>query len=116
MSAYALVQTKNGHRLTPTATADGGGVRPINSIEVCLIREHARTDQLASLLSAPLGIAVLHTTGLSVFSDFKPDPIGRRTYRSGSGDPPAESLKLEVRTMPVEMLIVDHVETKPVEN
>ena len=103
--------TDSRHGQRPRAAGQG-----CQSAEVGLIREHPRIDQLACFLSVPLGIAVLHRTSLSVFSDFELDPTGHRTCRSGSGDPPAESLKLEARKILFEMLIVDHIAKKPVEN
>jgi uncharacterized protein (TIGR03435 family) len=89
----------------------------------------ASLDQLAFFLSAPLGIPVPNKTGLSGHYDFELDLSSHRTGGPGSGDPPADpvaviqaelpkqlGLRLETRKMPIQMLVIDHIETKPVEN
>src|SRR5215467_14476478 len=36
LSAYALVQTRNGHKLKPSASDDGGGVQPMRGTKLGL--------------------------------------------------------------------------------
>jgi uncharacterized protein (TIGR03435 family) len=129
MSAFAMVQTKTGHKLKLSLADDGNGVRPIQGVKLGLTGRSATLDQLAFFLSSPLGIPVLDKTGLSGHYDFDLDLTSHRTGGPGSRDSPADpvgviqtelskqlGLKLEPRKMPIDMLIIDHIETKPVEN
>jgi len=129
MSAYALVQTKNGHKLRLSEAGDGDGVRPMTRTKLGLTGHSATLDQLAFFLSAPLGTPVIDKTGLAGRYDFELDLTNYRTGGPGSGDPPADpvavmqsslssqlGLRLEARRMAVEMLVIDHIELKPLEN
>ena len=129
MSAYALVQTKSGHKLRLSEAGDGDGVRPMTGMKLGLAGHSATLDQLAFFLSTPLGAPVLDKTGLAGRYDFELDLTNYRTGGAGSGDPPADpvavmqsslssqlGLRLEARRMAVEMLVIDHIEPKPVEN
>jgi uncharacterized protein (TIGR03435 family) len=95
--ASALVQTRNGHNLKPSASDDGAGMEIVRGRKLCLSGHSATLNQPACLLSGPLGIPVLDKTGLK----------GRYAFNY---------LRLEARKLPIDMLIVDHIERKPVEN
>jgi uncharacterized protein (TIGR03435 family) len=129
MSAYALVQTKNGHKLRNSGDSDGPGVRPTEGRKLGLTGHSATLDQLAFFLSSPLGIPVLDKTGLKGQYDFEFDLTSYRTGGPGSADPPQDpvavlqaalprqlGLRLEARKMPVDMLVVDRIEKTPLEN
>jgi uncharacterized protein (TIGR03435 family) len=129
MSAYALVQTKSGHKLKLSPADEGPGVRPIQGRKMGLNGTSATLDQLAFFLSGPLGTPVLDKTGLKGKYDFELDLTSSRNGGPASGDPPADpvtvfqaalpdqlGLKLEARKMPVEMLVIDRIEKSPVEN
>ena len=93
MSAYALVETINGHQWKPSSAHDSVGVKPMCGAQMCLSGHSTTLDQLAFLCPDPLGIAVLNRT--------LPEQLG---------------LQLEAPKLPIDMLIVDHIERKPVEN
>jgi uncharacterized protein (TIGR03435 family) len=129
VSAYALVETRNGHKLKPSPVDEGPGVQPMRGAKMGLSGRSATLDQLAFFLSGPLGIPVPDRTGLNGRYDFELDLTNYRTGGPGSGDPPADAvsvmqsalpeqlgLRLEAQKLPIDMLIVDHIERKPVEN
>jgi uncharacterized protein (TIGR03435 family) len=119
MSAFAMVQTKTGHKWKPVAASEGSVDRTMRCAKLDQIGEHAGMNRLAFLRSESLGIAVLD----------KPDLTSHRTGASGSGDSPEDPVavvpaglakqsgfRFQARKMPVDMLWIDHIETKPVEN
>jgi len=130
MSAYVIVEAKGGHKLTPAAAPDGQGVWPVSDqTKMALAGKSATLDQLAMFLSDPLRAPVIDLTGLNGRYDFTFDITNfvRIQRQPGEPDPDPVSilqtampkqlgLRLESRKMPVEMLTIDHVETKPVEN
>jgi uncharacterized protein (TIGR03435 family) len=72
---------------------------------------------------------VLDQTGLNSRYDFDFDLSGYRTGGPASGDPPQDpvavmqaelprqlGLKLEAHKLPVQMFVIDQIQTKPVEN
>ena len=129
MQAYALVEAKGGHKLTPSQAADGPGVMPVPGRGNVLGGQSATLDQLAMFLSDPLRTPVIDMTGLKGRYDFTLDVTEYVRGERPPGEPPPDpvsmiqmvlskqlGLKLEARKLPIEMLVIDHVETKPVDN
>jgi uncharacterized protein (TIGR03435 family) len=129
MAAYALVEAKGGNKLKESEADDGPGVSPM-AAKMALSARKATLDQLAMYLAQPLRMPVVDMTGLKGKYDFEldisayvpmdgdrqpgepsPDPV----YILQSVLPKQLGLKLESRKMPIEMLIVDHVQ-KPAAN
>jgi len=130
MSAYALVEAKGGHKLKQSEMADGSGVLPLEGPKMALGAQSATLDQLAMFLSGPLRAPVVDKTGLKGRWDFEIDitKYGVKGPRP-EGEPPPDpvsvlqdalpkqlGLRLEARKMPIEMLVIDKVQLKPVEN
>jgi uncharacterized protein (TIGR03435 family) len=130
MSAYALVEAKGGHKLTPSEAADGPGIIPTEGKQRIALDAKATTlDQLCMFLSMPLRTVVLDQTGLKGKFDFAFDITPYIPRDMQPGDPPPDpvsilqtalskqlGLRLEAKKMPVDMLIIDHIEKVPVEN
>jgi uncharacterized protein (TIGR03435 family) len=131
ISTYVLVEAKGGHRMKVSEAADGRGVLPVQQPgKMALTGQSATLDQLCTFLSGPLRTPVLDMTGLKERFDFEFDITSFNVNAAPApGEPPVDpvsvlqtalpkqlGLKLESRQMPVEMLVIDHVEPKPVEN
>ena len=131
VSGYALVEAKGGHKLKESEAKDGQGVLPIERPgKMALGAQSATLDQLTMFLSMPLRTIVVDQTGLKGRYDFEFDLTnylqqGQRQPGEPEPDPvsilqqalPKQlGLRLEARKMPVEMLVIDHLEKKPVEN
>jgi uncharacterized protein (TIGR03435 family) len=91
------------------------------------VRQRTNMDDFAFYLSGQLGRTVLNETGLAgiyaVELDFAPDNLPSQTDRATELAPALPvalehqlGLKLEQRTGPVEILVIDHVEKIPAEN
>src|SRR5262249_33797568 len=91
--------------------------------------QSATLDQLAMFLSGPLRTPVVDMTGLNGRYDFEFDISDYRPKEPVPGEPPPDpvsilqsalpkqlGLRLEARKLPIEMLVIDHIESKPVEN
>jgi uncharacterized protein (TIGR03435 family) len=131
VTAYVLVEAKGGHKLKLSEAADGRGVIPIRDQgRTALTGQSATLDQLTMYLSAPLRTPVVDMTGLKGRYDFEFDIT---SFGVNGPPPPGEApldpvavlqaalpkqlgLRLESRKMPVEMLVIDHVEKSPVAN
>lgn len=128
--AYVLIEAKGGHKLTPSTAPDGPGVLPVaDQNKVALGATSATLDQLCMFLGDPLRAPVVDMTGLKGRFDFTIDITDYVRAPRQPGDPEPDpvsilqnalpkqlGLKLEARKMPVEMLIIDHMEKAPVEN
>jgi len=133
VSAYVLVEAKGGHKLTVSDAPDGSGVLPVNQPNRTALRAKSATlDQLTMFLSGPLRTPVIDMTGLKGRYDFEFDLSSFLNQRQPA--PPGESeqvdpisilqaalpqqlgLKLESRKMPVDLLVIDHVEKLPTQN
>jgi uncharacterized protein (TIGR03435 family) len=133
VSAYVLVEAKGGHKLTVSDAPDGSGVLPVNQPNrTALHAKSATLDQLTMFLSGPLRAPVIDMTGLKGRYDFEFDLSSFLNQRQPA--PPGESeqmdpisilqaalpkqlgLKLESRKMPVDMLVIDHIEKTPTQN
>ena len=131
VTAYVLVEAKGGHKLKTSEAPDGSGVAPIRQEgRTALAGQSATLDQLAMYLSGPLRTPVVDVTGLKGRYDFEFDitSFGVNTPPE-PGEPPRDpvsilqaalpkqlGLKLESRKMPIEMLVIDHIEKSPVAN
>jgi uncharacterized protein (TIGR03435 family) len=129
VSGYALLEAKSGHKMKVSASAEGPGVLD-DERHAALTGKCATLDQRAVMLAEPLHAPVVDLTGLKGRFDFEFDvteylPRGPRQPGEPEPDPVAIlqmalpkqlGLRLEARRLPIEMLIIDHVVTKPVEN
>jgi uncharacterized protein (TIGR03435 family) len=124
---YALVIAKGGLKMKPVEET---GDSSTNSTRGTLDGKHVSMDRLATALSRLVGLDVVDQTGVTGVFDVKLawDPATTAL----SPDTPAEArdtgqsiftalqeelgLKLEARKMPVETLVIDHVERVPTEN
>jgi uncharacterized protein (TIGR03435 family) len=136
VTAFALVEAKGGHKLKISETPDGKGVLPIEQPgRMALGAQGATLDQLAMFLSMPLRAPVVDMTGLKGRYDFEFDlttfmPQKQGPPAPGEGQqeqmdpvsvlqaalPKQLGLKLESRKLPVDMLVIDHLEKVPTEN
>ena len=122
-SVYAMVLGKNGPKFQKSV----GEGRAMLSGKGTVVAQWAPMKALADFLSGPMRMRVVDMTGLDGVYDFKFDLMAYLPPDLTPGqDPdvavmvlsglePALGLKLESRKLPVEMLVIDHVE-KPIEN
>ena len=125
LSALILSTGKGAHKLQPVVGSDDGRMTgAAMSFEV-----HQMTiSRLATILSSVARVPVIDRTGLDGHYDFKLDLRPYITARQ-PGDPPLNlaeiaitavreqlGLKLESQKMPIDVLVVDHVERDPTEN
>ena len=136
VSAFVLVEAKGGHKLKASELPDGSGVLPVNQPgKMALHAQSATLDQLTMFLSMPLRTPVIDMTGLKGRYDFEFDLTAfmlqqRQSAGPGEGSgeqmdpisilqaalPQQLGLKLESRKMPVDMLVIDHLEKVPTQN
>lgn len=127
MSVFALVESKGGHKLKQSEDGDG----QIQSVrgKFALTGHHATLYELAMFLSDPLRTPVVDMTGLKGGYDFTFDITEFIPRERVSGEQPPDSvgimqmalpkqlgLKLEARKLPIDRLVIDHVEKIPSEN
>ncbi len=134
----ALVVAKTGAKLRESAIEEGSDEKPLfTGRRGDLTAERVTITQLAETLSRTLSSPVLDMTGIKgVFElhlRWTPDenPLMKKPAESGEALAPTEGadaptiftalqeqlgLKLEVRKIPVEILVIDHVERAPSEN
>jgi uncharacterized protein (TIGR03435 family) len=117
VNGYALVVAKGGPKLrASTGAASQGSILP-NGLRA----PNASLGSLALMLARPTGRPVVDTTGIQGNYD-----IQLNYAPEGAADSPLPSiftaleeqlgLKLETHKVPVEMLVIDHVERVPTEN
>jgi uncharacterized protein (TIGR03435 family) len=116
-SGYALVVAKGGAKLHPVKE----GVGQFNILPDGLLAHGASTGTLAGMLSAWLKQPVVDATGIDGLYDInlKFAPAGATESELPSIFTAVQEqlgLKLEPRKVPVENLVVDHVEKEPVDN
>jgi len=130
VSAYVLVEGKGGHKMKVSDAPDGSGVLPDNQPNRTALRARSATlDQLTMFLSGPLRAPVIDLTGLKGRYDFEfdlsaylnqPQPAGEERMEPIAilqlALPQQLGLKLESRKMPVDLLVIDHIEKLPTEN
>ena len=124
MPGYALVVAKSGFKLKPAEpgyssnSSSGGRVQTLKS-------QRTSMAMLADLLARNLGVMVIDTTGLEGVYDFELR-FTRDDQNPASDAETAPSLfaalqetlglRLQTQKVPVEVIVVDHVERVPVEN
>jgi len=119
---YLLVGAKNGPKIHPVESHDGGVDSHNGSMNAESITMARLADFLSTERGAQLGHTVVDRTGLTGYYTFK---LEWTPEDKQSADPPGTSLlsalqeqlglKLEAGKAPLEMLVVDHAE-KPSEN
>lgn len=131
-AAYVLVVGKNGPKIHETKT-EGETNIDINQRQLSVNVQRAPVSQLVDMMSNILRAPVVDMTGLTGRYDitlnvakYAADLAARgQSLDSAPADPQALlsmilqeefGLKLEARKMPLDLLIVDHVEKAPVEN
>ena len=129
LSAYALLEGKNGNKLHPS---EGEGEPVLNGGKLNLKAERMPLSQLTDMLSGVMQAPVIDMTGLSGRFDFTLDLTSYLmpyVQDRKPGDPPADlaaivitalqnelGLKLESHKMPIDLVVVDHAEKAPTEN
>jgi uncharacterized protein (TIGR03435 family) len=119
LSAYALVVSSGGLKMHPSKTGQGGttqwGMGHVEAHEISLA-------YLAASLHGWVGRPVVDQTGIQGVFDFTLDWAEDEEHEA-AGIPSIRTaleeklgLKLEPRKLPVEMLVIDHLEKKPTEN
>jgi uncharacterized protein (TIGR03435 family) len=132
LQAYAVTIGKDGHKLKESTTEGPMDVKPTGLFRANV--ERADLDEIASMLSQPLQMPVLNLTGLKGRYDFSADvaeyvtPELLNTKRPGpelmqdliamaiNAMKKQLGLNVELRKLPVEMLIIDRAEKTPTEN
>jgi uncharacterized protein (TIGR03435 family) len=129
MTVYTLLEAKGGHKLKESTLSDGVGVLPVQAGKMALKGVCATLDQLAMFLSSPLRTPVVDLTGLKGKYDFEFDLTNFVRTEPAPGEQPPDpvailqlalpqqlGLRLAARKMPIEMLVIDHIEKTPVAN
>lgn len=117
LPAYALVLARGGLKIQPSTTWSGAGQAGSGHMEM-----FGDMSLVAASLSDKVDRPVVDQTGVkgtfNITLDFAPDE-----EHEAAGMPPLRTvleeklgLKLEPRRLPIEMLVIDHIERKPTEN
>jgi len=120
LPAYALVVSSGGLKIHPSKSGQGGTQWRPGHVEM---HETRLSDLAASLSGMPtIDRPVVDQTGVQEVFDFTLDWAEDEEHEA-AGIPPIRAaleeklgLKLEPRKLPVEMLVIDHIEKKPSEN
>jgi uncharacterized protein (TIGR03435 family) len=116
LPAYALVLARGGLKIQPSTTSSGAGMASSGHMEI-----FGDMSLVAASLTG-LDRPVVDQTGVkgtfNITLDFAPDE-----EHEAAGMPPLRTvleeklgLKLEPRKLPIEMLVIDHIERKPTKN
>jgi len=134
MNAYALVAIKGGINIRKVENREAGGSKgALGSSEGLLWGSGITMAQLADMLARELNNPVQDLTGYTQVFDFRlqwtaeqaPPVAAAETQPGVIGDPGPSlltalqdqlGLKLEKRRLPVDILVLDHVERMPIEN
>jgi len=134
MNAYALVEAKGGINIRPVNNPEAGGSKgAFGSSQGLLWGSGSTMAQLADTLARELNNPVQDLTGYTKIFDFRlkwtaeeaPLVTAAGTQPGTPSDPGPSllnalqdqlGLKLEKRRLPVEVLVLDHVERVPIEN
>jgi uncharacterized protein (TIGR03435 family) len=117
---YALVAAKGGPKVQVTELVGSIGLNPFSMPgRGRLVGTRVNAEMLAKVLANQLGRTVRDETGLKGIFDFKLE------WEPGAGTEGASlftavqeqlGLKLAARKGPVEVLVIDHIESTPTEN
>ncbi len=133
---YAMVVAKNGARVQLTEASGSAGQNPFNmTTGGRLTGSQVTAAMLANVLSNQIGRSVQDQTGLKGVFDFKlewePDTEAQSTGVDGAPAPSTDArtgpsiftaieeqlgLKLEPRKGPVEVIVIDQIESAPTAN
>jgi uncharacterized protein (TIGR03435 family) len=125
LSVYTLIEAKGGHKLHLSPAPESMGQNPFQMPgRGQMVGTQVSAEMLAKVLSNQLDHSVQDQTGLKGVFDFKlewePDSSAPAEARTGPGLFTALQeqlgLKVESRKAPVEVLVIDRVESKPKEN
>jgi uncharacterized protein (TIGR03435 family) len=128
MQAFVVSVAKTGLKAKPSDSEGEMSIQPAGEMAASVQR--ATVSKLAEMLSGPLQAPVIDETGLTGKYDFKLDLANfmmsmDRTQPMGISDvipiliqaaQQQLGIKIEQRKVPVELMIVDHLEKVPVEN
>lgn len=117
VEGYALVVAKGGPKLQPSEKKDSYRYILLNRIDA----RDTNMGGLASLLSSPAGRPVVDKTGLGGDWDFTLDYATANNANSNLPDlftavQEQLGLKLESQRVPVEFLVIDHIDRTPTDN
>jgi len=128
MAGYVLVVAKGGCKLKPVEPG-GSSTNTNGGLITTLSAKKASMEQLAAIVSRELGEVVIDRTGLDGVYDFElrwtKDDSKSATTDSGPSEPlptlpvalqDALGLRLQAQKVPVEVIVVDHLERMPIEN
>ena len=129
LQGFALVVAKSGFKLKPVESAGGSSTKDYGGRVRTLTVKHASIPSLADLLARILGETVVDKTGIEGDYDFEfkwtDDDIDGSTSSTSNGDPAPSlftavqetlGLRLQAQRVPVDIIVVDHVERVPIEN
>lgn len=116
-AGYAMVLAKGGLKLKPGREDGKQGFISSNRLH----RSSLKLKQLAEMLAIPAGKPVVDRTGVTGTYDvdlrFAPEDATDSTLPSlVTALEEQAGLKLEPQKVPVEVLVIDHVESEPTEN
>jgi len=126
MQAYVVTVSKNGHKMQQSKTEGAMSMKPNGLV---LVVERADLDEVAAMASQPLHGPVVNATGLTGLWDLKLDAAPYLTPEVTSAKGLTDligvaitaareqlGLTVESKKVPVQMIVVDHAERKPIEN
>jgi uncharacterized protein (TIGR03435 family) len=125
MPGYSLVVAKGGFKLKPVETAGPSETNSEGGLLRTLSARRVTTAKLADFLARDLNAFVMDGTGISGVYNFDLK-YAKEEQGPGSDADPAPTifmaleerlgLRLKAQKVPVDMIVVDHVERTPVEN
>ncbi|MDR3699324.1 MAG: TIGR03435 family protein [Candidatus Sulfopaludibacter sp.] len=129
MPGFALVVAKGGFKLKPVEPAGGSSAKDYGGRVRTLTAKQTSIAAVADLLARILGETVVDKTGIDGVYDFEfkwtADDMDGSTSSTSNGDPAPSlftaiqetlGLRLQAQKVPVEIIVVDHVERVPIEN
>jgi uncharacterized protein (TIGR03435 family) len=136
LPVYAMVVAKSGVKLHPVEASGDAGPNPFSmTARGRLTGSQVSTEMLANVLSNQVGHSVQDRTGIKGVFDFKPEwepetdaePTGADGAPASSTDIRAGpsiftaiqeqlGLRLEPHRGPVEVIVIDHIDSSPTEN
>jgi uncharacterized protein (TIGR03435 family) len=132
-NGYALLEVKGGIHIHAVLNPEGGGKGSFGSNSGLLWGNGATTAQLAAMLERELNSPVQDLTGVAKVFDFRltwaandaPLVTAATSEPPAAGDPGPSlfvalqqqlGLRLEKRKLPVDVLVIDHIERLPAAN